>query len=65
MHPYFEDPYDLKIFVETKACIQLERILKRNGEVMFKKFKEIWIPMENKYFKTFKIKNKCDQIIIT
>lgn len=65
MHPYFEDPYDLKIFVETKASIQLERILKRNGEVMFKKFKEIWIPMENKYFKTFKIKNKCDQIIIT
>ena len=43
--------------------MQSERILKRNGENMLKRFTEEWIPLENKYFKEFKIEEKADLVI--
>ncbi len=62
-HPYFKDYADLKIFLSIDAQTQKERILFRNGEKMYEKFQNIWIPMENKYFKNFKIKENSDIII--
>jgi membrane protease YdiL (CAAX protease family) len=35
----------------------------RNGEKMAKTFKEKWIPMEEKYFSTFAIKEKADVLV--
>jgi uridine kinase len=57
-HPYFGDPYDLRIFCETSAEVQKERILKRNGPNMWLRFQAEWIPMEHAYFDTFHIKHK-------
>ena len=57
-HPYFGELYDLKVFSEISSEEQVERIRIRNGEKMLKRFVEEWIPRENKYFETYKIKEK-------
>jgi len=59
-HPELASHYDLKIFLSIPEDIQLERILKRNGQVMFEKFKNLWIPMEKKYAQAFEIQKNCD-----
>lgn len=63
MHPIFIDIYDLKIFLEIDEKSQVERILKRNGELMLKRFISEWIPMENEYFKKMNIRDKSDIIL--
>ena len=64
-HPVLGDVYDLKVFFDIDSNTQKERILKRNGEEMLKRFTETWIPMENKYIDHFGIKDKADIIIRT
>lgn len=60
MHPSLTQDYDLKIFLQVKNEEQKKRILKRNGELMYKRYLEEWIPKENSYFLEFNIKEKCD-----
>lgn len=48
-HPYFGDCYDVRICMTVDADLQRERILKRNGAVMLKRFETEWIPKENAY----------------
>ncbi|MBO5016984.1 MAG: hypothetical protein IJ468_13145 [Lachnospiraceae bacterium] len=48
-HPYFGDPYDLKILLTITPEFQRERILQRPS-FLHKRFFEEWIPMENRYF---------------
>jgi len=62
MHPTLADYYDLKIFLEIDEKEQSARILKRNGEVMHKRFINEWIPLENRYFNGMKIKEQCDLV---
>ena len=62
-HPYFGNYADFKIFLKVDEETQKERILKRNGEEMLKRFINEWIPKENKYFNEFKIEEKADIII--
>ena len=61
-HPYFEDPYDLKIFLTIPPELQRERILKRPAH-LHKRFFDAWIPMEQRYFDGFHICQKCDILI--
>lgn len=65
MHPKLDINYDIKIFLETSYDTQIERIEKRNGPHMLKRFKEEWMPLENKYFEYYQIKSKCDYIYNT
>ncbi|WP_147549362.1 hypothetical protein [Beduini sp.] len=60
LHPDLIDYYDLKIITTIDDETQMERILKRNGPDLAKKFKEIWIPLENNYFKQLDIFSKAD-----
>ncbi len=48
-HPYFGDPYDLKILLTVDEETQRQRILERPA-FLHKQFFEEWIPMENLYF---------------
>lgn len=64
MHPELIRFYDLKIFMQIDPLLQSERILKRNGPAMYKKFMEEWIPLENYYFTQGKIKEKADMVYI-
>lgn len=51
LHPYFNDPYQLKVLCLIKEELQRERILKRNGALMLNRFMTEWIPKENIYLK--------------
>ena len=58
-HPYFGDICDVRIFMDVDPAEQRRRILSRNGPEMLPRFVSEWIPMEELYFKTFRIKEKC------
>ena len=55
--------YDIKVFIDVPDAVQKERIISRDGDFMWDKFENIWIPMENKYFDEFKIKEISDIVI--
>lgn len=59
LHPYFNNPYDLKIFMDINEEDQINNIRKRNGEEKLQRFITEWIPKENMYFETFHIAEGC------
>lgn len=61
-HPYFQNIYDVKIFLEISKDEQKKRITAREGDAIWPMFKNKWIPMENNYFETFRIKENSDYI---
>ncbi|WP_279007035.1 uridine kinase family protein [Thomasclavelia cocleata] len=63
MHHDLIGYYDYKIALKISSDIQTKRIIKRNGIDMFERFKDIWIPMENDYFKFFKIYEQADIVL--
>ncbi len=62
-HPLFGDYTDIKVFSDISPEDQMKRILLRNGEKMAEMFASRWIPMEEKYYKVFRIKEKADLIL--
>ena len=48
-HPYFGDPYDLKLRLTVDPQTQRQRILQRPA-FLHQRFFDVWIPMENAYF---------------
>lgn len=64
-HPTLTHAYDFRIFVSVDPQTQEKRILARNGEKMLMRFISEWIPMENRYFKAFRIQEKADVTIRT
>jgi len=61
-HPNFNDYMGLRVFSDVEPDEQILRI-KFRGSTAAKRFQDIWIPMEEKYFETFKIKEKSDLIV--
>ena len=61
-HPYFGNPYDLKILLTVDEETQRKRILERPA-FLHKRFFEEWIPMENRYFDGFAIPSEAGFII--
>ncbi len=58
-HPYFGPAYHLRFFLEVSQQEQRERILARNGAKMWQRFEREWIPMENRYFAFYGIREQC------
>lgn len=65
LHPLYQDDYDLKAFLTCSPERQVQRILERNGPRMLERFLHEWIPMEEQYFSTFSIAERCDFVICT
>lgn len=61
-HPALGDYMDIRVFCTVGETEQHERILARNGEHGAKRFEEIWIPMEERYFSHFSVMEKADFI---
>lgn len=55
--------YDFSIFLDISFEQQKERILKRNGEDGFARFSNLWIPLEEKYFKEQHIREASDFVL--
>ena len=64
-HPYFKNCYDLKIFLDISPEEQKKRILARDGKAVWPMFEEKWIPMENRYFEAFHIKENSDFVLLS
>lgn len=60
-HSYLDDMQAFKIFMDIEPSIQKERLQKRSPD-KFLDFIEKWIPMEEKYFHAFSIKEKSDYV---
>ena len=58
-HPYFGNPYDLKILLTVDEETQRQRILERPA-FLHKRFFEEWIPMENRYFNVLLFSDRID-----
>lgn len=63
MREDFRDVYDYSIFMKLSPEKQENRIIRRNGKEMWQRFKEEWIPMENRYFQQLPIEEICDVIL--
>lgn len=63
-HPYFGDPYDLKLFLTVSPEVQRQRILERPA-FLHERFFCQWIPMEKAYFDHFSIREKADLTFTT
>lgn len=61
-NPYLGDIYQLKIFMSISDQDQMNRIKKRNGDILFNRFKMEWIPKENLYFERFQIRENSLQV---
>ena len=58
MHPELERFYDISVFIELPLEERRKRILKRNPDMADRFFNE-WMPMEDRYFHEFNIKDRC------
>lgn len=61
-HPYFGNPYDLKIFLTVTPQLQRQRIMER-PMCLHQKFFTQWIPMEQLYIDHFQIQQISDIIL--
>ncbi len=61
-HPSFGNYADFIVFSDIDYQSQIERIRNRNGETMLNNFINTWIPMEEKYFTTYNIKELANYI---
>lgn len=59
-HPKLWDYYDIHIFMDIDRKAQLKRITLRNGADTVKVFLNKWIPLEESYFNTFSVKERCE-----
>ena len=60
LHPALATHYDLSIFLTCSPEIQMQRLLNREGESLLKRFREEWIPLEERYFSACAIEEHCD-----
>lgn len=63
MHPYFGNPYQLRIFMNISPEDQQENIKRRNGAEKAKEFQALWIPKEEAYFEKFQVINGAIEIM--
>lgn len=59
-HPSLWGQYDLRVFCDIDAKLQIKRITERNGEKWAQIFRQRFIPLEEKYFEAFQIQERCD-----
>lgn len=63
MHPQFGRYADVTVFLHVTPAEQMQRITQRNGAKMAEKFRNIWIPMENRYFREKHVAERCRYVI--
>lgn len=63
-HPYFGDPFDLRVYLKVDQQVRAERLSRRSAHLQERFFRE-WIPMEQRYFEAFSIEEKADLALDT
>ena len=65
LHPKVAAPCDVRVFLGLTAQAQARRVRARGGEALARRFEEEWIPMENRYFAEFCIREGADVALDT
>lgn len=65
LHPLHASLYDQKVFLTLPEEAQKKRIEKRCGAQVYRRFVEEWIPLENRYFEAYDIRQGCDFVFNT
>lgn len=61
-HPALEVKFDWRIFLTCSAEEQKQRLMEREGE-RFARFREIWIPLEERYFAAYQVREHADLVL--
>ena len=59
-HPVLWDFYDFHVFLDITPEEQMHRIQCRNGERAAEVFRDRWIPLEERYFLEYQVKERCE-----
>ena len=59
-HPALREHYGMRIFMTTGREEQLRRITARNGADGAERFRDLWIPLEEKYFESCGVEKCCE-----
>lgn len=65
LHPAVKAACDVRVFLGVDADVQADRVLRRSGPGLAARFEKEWIPMENRYFGEFDIREGCDIVVDT
>lgn len=63
LHPAIDLACNVSVFLDISDECQRQRILRRNGAKAMKSFENIWIPLENRYFSAFGIRERSEHVI--
>lgn len=64
LHPLYRDAYNLRLFLRTSPETQDARLRER-GEWLYRRFQEVWLPLEKAYFDSENWESCCDAVIET
>lgn len=64
LHPYFGNPYDLRIFMDVQYNQQIENVIDREGTAELDDYIDKWIPKTDIYIERMGIQEKCDITIL-
>jgi uridine kinase len=59
-HPELRDHYGLCVFLTVSPEEQMRRITAREGEAAAEIFRTKWIPLEEEYFRAYRVSVRCD-----
>lgn len=59
LHPELAGMYDIRVLLTIDPAKQEKRILEREGEEKLERFRNEWIPLENRYFAETNIRERC------
>lgn len=63
LHPCLPDIFDIKVFLTVPPALQRARLIEREGPDNAAVFEDRWIPLENKYFEEYAVKERCDIVL--
>ncbi len=65
LHPKVGARCSVRVFLSVDAQVQAQRVLARSGAALAGRFAAEWVPMENRYFRAFHVREGCDIVLDT
>lgn len=59
LHPALRDRLQLRVWVEADMDTRLARLARRGGPGCLERFRQMWIPLEDRYFQACRVRECC------
>lgn len=63
LRPDLQPYYNITCFLEVPWSTRRVRLLERGGADVLERFEKLWIPLEDAYFRTLPIRERCDVVL--